>query len=267
MPRPGCDCRSCRDAREKGYSRLGPSLYVHDEKILFDTPEDVAVELNNAGIGDVRHIFYTHWHPDHLLGMRVIEQICTKWSDELAWKIVPKCRISVRAPGVVMDEIMQRYGVFFDFWKKMGIAETEVMGGDGTTLGRLKIDGLVTKSVHRTTTHSTVYLISEGGKKLVYAPCDIWPFPHDERLNGCDMMILQIGWWGETMAARAAKGPHYEISLAQIFEILDRYRPKSVVLTHIGDELDATLEELLDMEKKHSKYNLKIACDGMEISL
>jgi phosphoribosyl 1,2-cyclic phosphate phosphodiesterase len=54
-PRPGCDCRVCREARERGvpYGRGGPSLFVHGPDILFDTPEEIRDLLVRAGVGRV----------------------------------------------------------------------------------------------------------------------------------------------------------------------------------------------------------------------
>ena len=76
-PRPGCHCAMCDEAREKGvpYARRGPSVFVHGPDILFDTPEDIAVSLNESGIDRVRACFYSHWHPDHVMGRRVFEQM------------------------------------------------------------------------------------------------------------------------------------------------------------------------------------------------
>ena len=41
-PKPCCPCKICKEAREKGfpYARTGCSLFIEDEKILIDTPED-----------------------------------------------------------------------------------------------------------------------------------------------------------------------------------------------------------------------------------
>lgn len=75
IPRACCNCTICEEAREKGfpYKRLGTSLFLHDEAILFDTPVDINEELNIHKIYDVKSIFYSHWHPDHTLGCNIVE--------------------------------------------------------------------------------------------------------------------------------------------------------------------------------------------------
>lgn len=81
IPRPGCQCRICAEARTKGipYARSGPSLLISDINLLFDTPEEIAAQLNREEINAVDYIFYTHWHPDHTLGMRIIERMNKFW--------------------------------------------------------------------------------------------------------------------------------------------------------------------------------------------
>ena len=83
-PRPGCHCDVCQEAREKGTQRLGSSLFIHDENILFDTPEEIAAELENASIQKIDHLFFTHWHPDHTMGARILETMNTHGVDSFA---------------------------------------------------------------------------------------------------------------------------------------------------------------------------------------
>ncbi|MBI2846110.1 MAG: hypothetical protein HYX86_06160, partial [Chloroflexi bacterium] len=68
-PKPGCFCRVCVPAREKGvpYSRTGPSLFVHGPDVLIDTPEEIKQQLNRSRVKQIRAAFYSHWHPDHTM--------------------------------------------------------------------------------------------------------------------------------------------------------------------------------------------------------
>jgi phosphoribosyl 1,2-cyclic phosphate phosphodiesterase len=266
VPRPGCDCRVCAEARRLGMRRLGPAIFVHDRNILFDTPEDIALELENAGVMRVDHIFYTHWHPDHTLGARVVEQLNTKWSEDMKWKMAPKNCTTIHLPGQVHAETYERLGPFFDFWQHIGVAKIEQFDTP-VAIGNVTVEALVIKTVHRTTTHSAIYLITSGSKKVLYAPCDITPFPKSEKFKGCDAMIMQAGWWGAEMEERARKGPHYEISLAEELAVADLYKPKQLILTHIGDDLGMTLGDLKDAEKKYSGYALKFALDEMALEI
>ncbi len=51
-PKPLCQCNVCVEARKKGYpyKRCGCSLFLKDISLLVDTPEDIAIAINNADI-------------------------------------------------------------------------------------------------------------------------------------------------------------------------------------------------------------------------
>ena len=265
-PRPGCHCAVCQEAREDGTQRLGCSMFIHDENILFDTPEEIAAELENAKIQRLDHLFFTHWHPDHTLGARILEIMNTQWAENMEWRMVAKHKTEVYMPGIVYNEIMERFGAFFDFWGFIGIADVHELGNE-VKCGNILIEPVVMKSLHRSVTHSTVYIVSSEGKKLIYAPCDITPFPEDERFHDCDLMILQIGWYGPDMAQRAKNGPHCEISMDEILEIAERYKPSRIILPHIGDESELLSKDLLALEEEYKKFNIQFAYDGMELEL
>lgn len=266
MPRPGCLCDVCEEARKKGFQRLGPSMFVHDKNILFDTPESILVQLQKAEIDKVDHIFYTHWHPDHTFGARVVEQMNTAWSEDMSWRQVAKNKTTVHMPGVIYGEVMDRLGPFFEFWEHIGVVNV-VRTAEATEIDDLQVNQVIMRSRHRTETHVALYVIESEDCKVVYAPCDITPFPENRIFEDCDLMVLQTGWRGDEMARRAAKGPHYEISMEEIGNIIDRYQPKKVVLTHIGDELGMTLADLEEMEKGFSGVWLRFAYDGMQIDI
>jgi len=239
-------------------------MFLHDANMLFDTPEEIAAELESAGIQRVDHLFYTHWHPDHTLGARVLEIMNTRWTEKPEWRMAPSRTTDVHMPGQVHGEIMSRLGPFFEFWQHLGIANVRQMAGP-VQAGGVRVEAVVFRSVHRTLTHSTAYVISSEGKKAVYAPCDITPFPEDSRFEGCDMMMLQAGWHGPEMAERARNGPHYEISLDEILAVAERYRPGRIIQTHIGDDLGLLPADIEGLEREHADIGLEFARDGMDI--
>ena len=83
LPKPLCKCKVCNQAREKGrpYSRYGPSLFVHDIKMLIDTPEDISHAINDSSIEAIEYVAYSHMDPDHVLGFRLFEQLRLNWFD------------------------------------------------------------------------------------------------------------------------------------------------------------------------------------------
>ena len=77
IPKPCCNCELCVNARKSGLKdyQTGPSMFVYDDNILFDTPEEVRFQLNRENIEKVENVILTHWHPDHTQGIRIVEQI------------------------------------------------------------------------------------------------------------------------------------------------------------------------------------------------
>ncbi len=265
-PRPGCHCAVCREMRENNAQRLGTALFVHDGNILFDAPEEIAADLESAGIHRMDNLFFTHWHPDHTMGARILEIMNTQWAEELEWRMKAVHKTDVHMPNQVHDEIMSRFGPFFEFWKSLGIADVHHMEGP-VQIGEVRVEAITFETRHRTMTHSTAYIISSGCRKVVYAPCDITPFPQDERFKGCDLMILQVGWYGEEMAERARNGPHYEISMDEILDIARLYGPRRIVLTHIGDESGLLQADISAIEDRYRNFHIQFAHDLMTLDV
>lgn len=73
-PKAGCGCRLCTRARREGGRELrsGPSLYLPEALLLVDTPEEANAQLNRHDLAP-RHVVWTHAHPDHAAGMRVLQ--------------------------------------------------------------------------------------------------------------------------------------------------------------------------------------------------
>jgi len=94
-----------------------------------DTPEDIAVALNNADIKTVDAIMYSHWNPDHTMGMRIMEQLRLEWLDYYDG-IKPGNPITVYADAGVLEDInciRNKFGPFLDFYEqKMGLINRRV---------------------------------------------------------------------------------------------------------------------------------------------
>ena len=123
IPRPGCRCRVCVEAREIGgrSARTGPSTFVHGPNILFDTPEESKLQLERAGISEIAACFCSHWHPDHTMGRRVWE---TRNGDFRTW---PR---EAKRPLVTDVYLPQQVAADFRIWLG-GMAHLEFMRDRG----------------------------------------------------------------------------------------------------------------------------------------
>jgi phosphoribosyl 1,2-cyclic phosphate phosphodiesterase len=271
-PRPGCNCRVCSEARTKGlpYTRSGPSVFLQDKNVLFDTPEEIATQLNRERINTVDYIFYTHWHPDHTFGMRIVERMYKFWLDMFVRGNKPEKKVKICAVHAVMDDLKSmeyRGGSFFSYYERSDLIETiELEDGEGFDITGFKITPF---EVQTTYNPSTVFLIEEKGKRVAYAPCDVKPFPKSPQLEPLDLLIVGSfhleGALKAGIAIPADNRLRRELfSPAEIQQLASRLRAKTTIVTHIEEEWGKSYDEYRGLEQQ---YNLLFAYDGMRIRL
>ena len=273
IPRPGCQCRVCVEARAKGipYARSSPSMYVSDIKLLFDTPDEIASQLNREGINDVDYIFYSHWHPDHTLGLRIVEKMYKFWLGRIVRGDKPTKKVQVCALVKVMKDLREKYGSFFNFYKEMDLIETVVLeNGRPFEIRDYKVTAFEVHAEYAAVV-STIFLIECKGKKVIYAPCDVKPFPKKPQLNKPDLLIL-----GEAFP----EGPLREgivipedsplrkelFSMREVEGLVETLEAKKTVLTHIEEEWCRNYDDYTAIEKNyHGK--IRFAYDGMKLTI
>lgn len=268
-PKPLCQCNVCVEARKKGYpyKRCGCSLFLDDIYLLVDTPEDIAIAINNADIKRIDNIIYSHWDPDHTLGMRIMEQLRLEWLDYYD-KIKPENPINIFARADVMSDINQirsKYGSLLDYYEHMGLIKRTIVDS------YIEINDIRISFVPVQKSKSvSVFVFESNGKKLVYAPCDCVPFPNDNIIQNADMLII-----GNTYIGNVLKNGriitddhplHNELhSMSDIFKIVEKMNIKNVIVTHIEEDWGKSYSDYLELEKQYT--NLKFAYDGMIVEL
>lgn len=268
-PKPLCQCNVCVEARKKGYpyKRCGCSLFLDDISLLVDTPEDIAIAINNADIKGIDNILYSHWDPDHTLGMRIMEQLRLEWLDYYD-KIKPENPINIFAWADVMSDINQirsKYGSLLDYYEHMGLIKRTIVDS------YIEINDIRISFVPVQKSKSvSVFVFESNGKKLVYAPCDCVPFPNDNIIQNADILII-----GNTYIGNVLKNGriitedhplHNELhSMSDIFKIVETMNIKNVIVTHIEEDWGKSYSDYLELEKQYT--NLKFAYDGMIVEL
>ena len=268
-PRPLCQCRVCVQAREKGfpYARCGCSLYLEDCSLLVDTPKDIAIALNNANVTSVDSILYSHWDPDHTLGMRVVEQLRLEWLDFFE-NIRPENPINVYAhPDVMRDlnGIRSKYGPFLDYYEHMGLINRQPVESP-IILGQVKITLLPVPKKQAV----SIFVFESNGKKLVYAPCDCVPFPDDEHIARADILVIGNTFIGDVLKnGRRIYAGHpmrKELhSFEDVLAIKERFCIKHMVITHIEEDWGKTYDDYIAIEKGYE--NVRFAFDGLTLDL
>ncbi len=270
IPRPGCECKVCSEARTKGipYTRSGSSMFIKDINVLFDTPEEIDSQLNRERINNIDYIFYTHWHPDHTFGMRIVEKMYKFWLDMFVRGRKPKNKVKVCAIEAVMEDLKSmgyRGGSFFKYYEKMGLIETiDLKDGEAFEITNFMI---IPFKVQTTYNISTVFLIQEDDKRVVYAPCDVKPFPENPKLENLDLLIIGSFHLEGPLREGIVIPPNNPLrvelfSPREIQELSQKLNAKQTVVTHIEEEWGKTYDEYKQLEKE---YDLEFAYDGMRI--
>ncbi len=267
-PRACCNCRVCTEARQKGfpYARTGCSLFVEDVNVLIDTPEDMNASLNNSGIQKVEHILYSHCDPDHTMGMRVIEQLKMDWlADSLGQK--PDNPIEIASLPAILEDIKKqstKYGSVIAYYEAKGLVYTKelrVFKKNNLLIELIPVDEQE---------HVAIFIISSNGKKIIYAPCDVKPFPESEKFHGADVLII-----GNTIVGNILKdgfilsedNPLRKelFTLDEIDTIRKQYGIKEVMITHLEEDWGKSYD---DYRKLEEELNLiRFAYDGLKIRL
>ena len=267
IPKPCCGCRVCEEARTRGapFARTGPSAFVHDIRLLIDTPAEVARQLNREQIGGVEHLLFTHLDPDHVEGFRVVEQIAL---DFRSWRAYPDKRIRLLLPHALAERIQgirSAYGPLIDFYVRQGFVEL-VPFMDAIVVRDVAIRAI---PVDRGDQTAFVHVFDDGERKVVYAPCDIKPFPeHRREVRDPDLLVIQPGMF-ESGLKHGFRYPEDHVSRTTLYTfdetlaLARRIRAHRVIFSHLEEYWNRGHGDYLALEKELD--NVRFAYDGMRV--
>jgi len=257
----------CQEARHKGgrFVRNGPSVFLTGVSVLFDTPEDVDKSLEREGIHEVRHLVYTHWHPDHTGGRRVLEQLNMDWLNPKARRVT-----HVWLPTWVREDFRKRHGLEdnLEYFEKAGIARIhEVEEGEP-----FQLDGLNVRPFRMAQPGLTAYVLERESRRLVFALDDAKDWKPSSELLEPDLLVLETGWFERDTKGRIIVPPGHSIrneeaSFEETLGIIERINPRRAVLTHIEQLWARSYEDYLELEKKHQGHKLQFAYDGLRVKI
>ena len=269
IPKPLCQCRVCQEARKKGvpYTRAGPSVFLHDINLLIDTPAEIASLLNRSSIRRVDYLTFTHLDPDHVEGFRVVEQIAL---DFRSWRAYPEKQICLLLPeqlSVRLEDIRSQYGSLLDFYQESGFIRL-MLFQDKIRVGEVDVTAI---PVDRGSQFAFVYVFEKSGRKVVYAPCDIKPFPeHRDEVQQADLLIIQPGIF-EKGLKHGFKYPAEHVSrttlytFEQTLHLAERLQAKGVLFVHLEEYWNRSYDDYCALESKSQR--IRFAYDGMQLTV
>lgn len=267
IPKPLCRCEVCKEAREKGipYARGGPSAFLHDISLLIDTPAEISDRLNRFHINRIDHLMFTHLDPDHIEGWRVVEQITL---DFRTWRAYPEKQIRLCLPQELkgrIQNIQSQYGPALDFYEASGFLKVEYFR-DELQIGDVHITAI---PIDRGPQVSFIYVFEKSGRKLVYAPCDLRPFPEDRKaVQNADLLVIQPGIFEDGIKHSFHYPPDHIsrttlYTFAQTMKLAERIEAQKVLFIHLEEYWGRSYDDYRALE-----FNLPgtlFAYDGMEL--
>ncbi len=265
LPKPLCKCRICEEARVKGapYSRFGCSLFLEDINLLIDTPEDIVHAINNSNIENIDNVLFSHVDPDHTLGMRVFEQLRLNWFD-VSEGIECDNPIEVFAMEHVMGDLNSirfKFGCYFDYYDNVRNLIKRNVVKDSIFIGGIKITFVKVN-------HATIFVFEKNNKKVIYAPCDVKPFPENDIFKDADLLITGNTIIGDVLKDGVVLSDDNLLkrdlfSMDEVIALKNKYNIDKVIFTHLEEDWGKSYDDYLDLEKNYD--NVEFAYDGMEV--
>lgn len=269
IPKPLCQCRICREARRKGvpYSRTGPAAFLHDANLLIDTPAEIAGQLNRSAINRIDYLTFTHLDPDHVEGFRVVEQIALDFRN---WRGHPEKQLRLLLPEQLnegLGRLSSQYGPFIDFYRQRGFVKLELFR-DKVQIGGIRLTAI---PVDRGSQIVFIYVFEKSGRRVVYAPCDLKPFPEQrDEVQHPDLLITQPGIF-EKGLKHGFRYPAEHISrktlytFEQTLALAERLRAGEVLFMHLEEHWNRSYDDYRALEAEHP--GVRFAYDGMQLTV
>lgn len=269
VPRPGHHDRYNDEAREKGvpYQRRGPSVFLHGPNILFDTPEDIGESLNRADIDEVKACFYSHYHPDHVMGRRIFEQ--------LNWNLrggESRCT-DIYVPARVQEDMKKLLGSWshLEYLQSIGIVKLHVIQSGES----VEIDGYTITPMPLAEDYVFSYLVEKEGQRIWIAMDELFGWSPDESVADLDLAVLPSGVCefhplnGERRIPADEPVLQSEMRFERTIECVRDMAPKQAVLMHLDEPDGVTYDDGLELSAKLQSEGLPItlAWDGLTIDL
>ncbi|HET9015012.1 MAG TPA: MBL fold metallo-hydrolase [Thermomicrobiaceae bacterium] len=260
-PRPGCHCRVCAQARERGvpYSRGGPSLFVHGPDVLIDTPEEIKDLLNRSRVERIQACLYSHWHPDHVMGRRVWEALNM---DLRGWP--PQHRqTTIYLPQQVAEDFRHRLGTWehLAFLERVGVVRlAELRDGESVVL-----DGTRITPFRLAEDYVYAFVFEGAGRRVLIAPDELHGWTPSASLHGVDLAVLPMGvvevdpLTGERRVPAEHPVLRMEATFAQTLEIGRALAARRVILTHVEEMDGLSHDDLGDIAARLRRDGLNLA--------
>lgn len=118
--------------------------------------------------------------------------------------------------------------------------------------------------------HVAIFIISSGSRKIIYAPCDVKPFPKSEKFQAADALIIGNTIIGDILKNGFQLNEDNPLrkelfTLDEIDTIRKQYGIKRVIITHLEEDWGKSYDDYRELERELNLIHF--AYDGLKIRL
>lgn len=259
-PRPLCRCAVCIEARKRGvpFSRGGPSLFVHGPNLLVDTPEDISISLNRSTVQEISGVFLSHWHPDHVMGRRIFEQL---GKDYTGVPVKNRCT-EIFLTSRVIEDLKRHLGTWDDlmFYESQGLTKVTVIDPGGS----FSLNGFSITPFQLSEDFAFGLQIEGNDKRIIIIPDETFQWCVPEGLRRPDVAVIPAGIFhihpltGAPHIAVTHPVMQNEITHEATLGLCEELNASITILTHIDEPDGCSVTQLKEVEERYLKAGRKI---------
>ncbi|KKI53114.1 MAG: MBL fold metallo-hydrolase [Staphylococcus equorum] len=247
--------------------RTGPGIYIHDIQLLIDTSEDIFTQLRRAQISEIKHALYSHWHPDHTMGLRIWETLNYDFKNKKPNS--RKTKIYITQQEVADFKTYLGHWNHLNYLTQIDVIELEVVENDAL----LTIDDIQIEWIQLPESIAFGFYINAIEQSILIIPDEMKGFVPSQKFKNIDVAILPFGSnevnpiTGERLLENGVLKESNELSFDESVEIAREINATHTYFTHIESTEGLTMDDTKVLEQRllHSGLSCTIAYDGLKI--
>lgn len=272
IPTPTCRCAVCEQARERGipYARGGNSLYLPALDAVVDAPEFLFRALNREEVRNLEYIFLTHWHPDHINGLRVVQSRDMSAHDGLL------NAIGAGGPTLVTTEtVYERICEIFaqiEHFTRQGFVDVRFLDDEPLEIGTTTIRA-IPYALENEELDATAFVVENGETTTVIASDDARYLDEERLPEHIDLAVFECGLFerdpaGERLFTDADwEFLDDELTHNEVIDRIDRVDPDRTLLTEIEHLTARSHDHFEQLSQQNGYENIEFAHDSKDIEV